>query len=130
MNEKDKGIFEEILCQRVRKLTEVEYNVLKEKIKDEVLKELKGKKEVSINTIVREEQNKIFNQYFPRLREENPFKYWKLKETVIKLTNLCRYRDNETGSFDSSIHSKEESESAIETYSNICELVSIWFKNK
>ena len=105
-------------------MTDLEYRLLMETAKNEILREMEKNKTVKAEFSVLEvkrKQQAIFDECFPGLRESDTGRYWRLKETVIKLTNLCRFRSDKFGAWDSAIRTEVESESAIVTYKTICE---------
>lgn len=106
-------------------MTDLEYRLIKEVGRQEVLQEMKSsemQKTDSLFKEVRNGQHAIFDEYFPGLRQTNGGRYWRIREAITKLTNLCRFRMNHYGNWDASINSEVEAESAIETYKAICEV--------
>lgn len=104
-------------------MTDLEYLLIKGAVKKEIIQEMKAKKAVeteSLNTKVRKKQQIIFDNVFPDFRQSDLGRYWKTKEAIIKLTNLCRFRSEKHGAWDSSIRTETEAESAISTYEIIC----------
>lgn len=73
---------------------------------------------------VRKKQHAIFNEYFPGLYQTDAARYWRTREAITKLTNLCRFRMNHYGNWDASINSEVEAESAIESYKTICKVTA------
>lgn len=106
-------------------MTDLEYRLIKDAVKQEVLQEMKGsesRKADSFLKEVRKKQHAIFNEHFPGLYQTDAGRYWRTREAITKLTNLCRFRMNHYGNWDASINSEVEAESAIETYKAICEV--------
>lgn len=106
-------------------MTDLEYRLIKEAVKQEILQEMKRDKLIKPETPfleVRKKQQAIFDECFPELRQLDPGRYWRIKEAVTKLTNLCRFRSNKCGAWDSSVGNEVEAESAIATYRTICEM--------
>lgn len=107
-------------------MTGLEYQLLKEAIKKEVLQEMATKqpKVESLDSETKRKQQAIFDKYFSEMKQLDTGRYWRIKEAVIKLTNLCRYRSKTGGAWDSVIRSETEVESAVTTYEAICALAS------
>lgn len=108
-------------------MTDLEYRLIKEAVKQEVLQEMKNsemRKTDSFLKEVRKKQRAIFDEYFPGLYQTDAGRYWRTKEVITKLTNLCRFRMNHYGNWDASINSEVEAESAINTYTEICALAA------
>lgn len=102
-------------------MTELEYRLIKEAIKKEVIQEMAGQpKTESIVTETKRKQQAVFDKYFPELKQTDTGRYWRVKEAVIKLTNLCRFRTGNPSAWDSTIRSETEAESAVATYEAIC----------
>ena len=103
-------------------MTDLEYRLIKEAIKKEVIQEMTTKqpKVESIVTETKRKQQAVFDKYFPDLRQADTGRYWRVKEAVIKLTNLCRFRSGNPSAWDSTIRSETEAESAVATYEAIC----------
>lgn len=104
-------------------MADLEYRLIKEAVKMEILQEMETKKTVkpeSLNLEVRRKQQAIFDDCFPKLRQLDTGRYWRVKEAVIKLTNLCRFRSENYSSWDSAVRTETEAESAITTYETIC----------
>lgn len=108
-------------------MTDLEYRLIKEAVKIEILQEMEKnrviKPEPALSAVKRSQQI-IFDDCFPGLKETDVGRYWKLKEAVVKLTNLCRFRANKLSSWDSAIRSEVEAESAIATYEAIAKVAA------
>lgn len=108
-------------------MTDLEYRLLKEAVKQEVLHEMKNsemRKTESLLKEVRKKQQAIFDGMFSNLRYNDAARYYRIKDAITKLTNLCRFRAVCYGAWDSSINSEIEAENAIDTYAEICALAS------
>lgn len=105
-------------------MTDLEYRLIKEAIKKEVIQEMaiKQPKVESLDSEVKRKQQTIFDKYFSEMHQLDTGRYWRIKEAVIKLTNLCRHRSKTCGAWDSVIRSETEAESAVTTYEAICVL--------
>lgn len=108
-------------------MTDLEYRLIKEAVKTEVLQEM-GKaslqKTESLHQGVKKKQQAIFDYHFPNLRQADGRRYWRVKEAIIKLTNLCRFRSEEYGAWDSVVRTEVEAESAIASYEAICKMAA------
>ena len=108
-------------------MTDLEYRLIKEAVKQVVLQEMKSsemRKRDSFLKEVRKKQHVIFDEYFPGLYQTDAGRYWRTKEAITKLTNLCRFRMSYGSAWDASINSEVEAESAINTYTEICALAA------
>lgn len=104
-------------------MTDLEYRLMKEAIKKEVIQEMTGQpKTESIDSETKRKYQAIFDKYFSEMRQLDSGRYWRIKEAIIKLTNLCRHRSKTGGAWDSVIRSETEAESAVATYEAICVL--------
>lgn len=108
-------------------MTDLEYLLIKEAVKKEIIQEMMTKKAVktdSLNMEVRKKQQIIFDNFFPDFRQSDAGRYWRAKEAIVKLTNICRFRSEKCSSWDSSIRTETEAESAISTYEILCKIAA------
>lgn len=108
-------------------MTDLEYRLIKETVKQEILREMilgEPPKTESALLEVKRRQRDIFECYFSELRKLDAARYWRIKEAIIKLTNLCRFRSCTPYAWDSSLKTETEAESAIATYAAICKMIA------
>lgn len=108
-------------------MTDLEYRLIKETVKQEILREMiLGEPPEAESSLleVKRRQRDIFEGYFSELRKLDVARYWRIKEAIIKLTNLCRFRSCTPYVWGASIKTETEAESAIATYEVICKMTS------